>query len=146
MSHLLLISVTWRLFEYFIHRYLFHYRSTNKNILSLIAYSHTIHHDYPRDLKRLIMPPIISVPLAYAFFILFKMVLGSYYQAIYAGFMLGYVMYDSLHYLLHRFNLKNSLFYYLKKNHFHHHFRDNTRCFSVTSPYWDTIMKTRPKH
>ena len=39
---------------------------------------HGVHHDYPNDATRLVMPPIISVPLAIVFYLVFILTLGRF--------------------------------------------------------------------
>ena len=68
----------WTLIEYIIHRWVFHYEpksETGKKIHFLV---HGIHHDYPRDATRLVMPLLVSVPLATFFFYLFMAAFGNY--------------------------------------------------------------------
>ncbi len=60
---------------------------------------HGVHHDYPNDSKRLVMPPSISIPLASMLFYSFYYILGqiSVYP-FFIGFIGGYLFYDILHY------------------------------------------------
>src|ERR1700746_2479330 len=61
--------LTWTLLEYVIHRYVFHYQPTTRLGKLLHFIMHGVHHDYPNDATRLVMPPIISVPLAVVFYL-----------------------------------------------------------------------------
>jgi 4-hydroxysphinganine ceramide fatty acyl 2-hydroxylase len=36
---------------------------------------HGVHHDYPSDSRRLVMPPSVSIPLAILFYFLFEAIL-----------------------------------------------------------------------
>src|SRR5262249_36575 len=58
----------WTLLEYVIHRYAFHYEPNSKIGKQLHFIVHGVHHDYPNDAKRLVMPPVVSVPLAIIFY------------------------------------------------------------------------------
>ena len=62
----------WTLLEYIIHRFAFHTHPTSETGKKMHFLVHGIHHDYPNDSTRLVMPPIISIPLALIFFFLFK--------------------------------------------------------------------------
>ena len=63
---------------------------------------HGVHHDHPNDPRRLVLPPAFSIPLALLFLLAFVGVLGTPLAwAFAAGFYLGYVIYDTLHFLLH---------------------------------------------
>jgi sterol desaturase/sphingolipid hydroxylase (fatty acid hydroxylase superfamily) len=136
--------VAWTLVEYVLHRWVFHYepRTTWGQRLHFLA--HGIHHDYPRDRTRLVMPPAVSVPLAVVFWALFRGA-GPWADAAFAGFVLGYVCYDAIHYAAHHLTLPGPVGAALKRYHLLHHYRDDTRGFGVTSPLWDLVFGTRPR-
>jgi sterol desaturase/sphingolipid hydroxylase (fatty acid hydroxylase superfamily) len=58
----------WTATEYVLHRYIFHYAPKSKWGLRIHFIFHGVHHDYPRDPKRLVMVPSVSLPLAVAFY------------------------------------------------------------------------------
>ncbi|HEX8277147.1 MAG TPA: fatty acid hydroxylase, partial [Segetibacter sp.] len=68
---------TWTATEYVLHRYMFHYMPKSKWGLRLHFIFHGVHHDYPRDSKRLVMVPSVSIPLAAAFYYLFSLFLAQ---------------------------------------------------------------------
>src|SRR5438270_10359839 len=90
--------LVWTLLEYVIHRYVFHYQPKTRVGKLLHFIMHGVHHDYPNDASRLVMPPIISVPLAIVFYAVFMLTLGRFAPAALAGFGVGYVCYDTIHY------------------------------------------------
>ncbi|HEX5316721.1 MAG TPA: fatty acid hydroxylase, partial [Candidatus Kapabacteria bacterium] len=59
----LLGVLLWTLIEYLIHRYVFHYEPKTRWGKRLHYVIHGVHHDYPNDARRLVMPPVISIPL-----------------------------------------------------------------------------------
>src|SRR4029450_8868507 len=61
----LLGVLLWTLVEYLIHRYIFHYVPKTRWGKQLHFVIHGVHHDYPNDARRLVMPPVISIPLAF---------------------------------------------------------------------------------
>jgi hypothetical protein len=67
----------WTLTEYTLHRFVFHYKARSGFGKNLHFIFHGVHHDYPNDLKRLVMPPSVSIPLATFFYFLFKYFLGD---------------------------------------------------------------------
>ena len=77
LSALGLFFIGWFIFtfvEYMAHRYLFH-MDTDTEMKKNIQYTfHGNHHDYPKDKRRLAMPPIVSLLLASFFFFLFPFV------------------------------------------------------------------------
>ena len=52
----LLGVLLWTLLEYLIHRYIFHYEPKTGVGKRLHYIIHGVHHDYPNDGKRLVMP------------------------------------------------------------------------------------------
>jgi len=70
----------WTLVEYIMHRFLFHYTPPDKPwALRLHFIFHGVHHDYPSDAKRLVLPPSVSIPLATLFYLLFNAILPANY-------------------------------------------------------------------
>ena len=63
---LLLIAgiVFWSLTEYLLHRFVFHFVAKSEKSRRIIYLFHGIHHDYPNDSWRLVMPPVVSLPVA----------------------------------------------------------------------------------
>src|SRR5262245_48675371 len=64
VAGLFLVGVLcWTLLEYIIHRYVFHYEPKTNWGKKLHFIVHGVHHDYPNDASRLVMPPSVSIPL-----------------------------------------------------------------------------------
>ena len=61
----------WSFVEYTMHRWVFHYEPKTKWGRFLHFMLHGVHHDYPNDASRLVMPPAVSIPLAFMFYGLF---------------------------------------------------------------------------
>jgi sterol desaturase/sphingolipid hydroxylase (fatty acid hydroxylase superfamily) len=136
----------WTLCEYWGHRSVFHFEPEHGLGARLHWMIHGVHHDHPNDPRRLVLPPAFSIPLAFLFLGLFYVVLGSPLAwAVAAGFYLGYVIYDSLHFALHHTNPKGRLGRRLRELHMRHHFEDHERGFGVSAPWWDIVFHTRPR-
>lgn len=135
---------TWTLTEYFLHRFLFHFQPKSEWGKRLHFITHGVHHQYPNDSKRLVMPPAVSIPMATLFYFLFKFIFNSspLLYPFFAGFISGYIAYDMLHYAIHHHNFKNKIFKQLKKHHYIHHYQDDKNGFGVSSKLWDIIFKT----
>jgi sterol desaturase/sphingolipid hydroxylase (fatty acid hydroxylase superfamily) len=135
----------WTLIEYFGHRALFHIHprsALGRRIQFLI---HGVHHEHPNDPMRLVMPPLMSVPIIAAAFVLLRITAGPAIGVpALAGFVTGYLAYDSLHFYVHHATPANWIGRYLRRRHMHHHFRDDTSWFGVSAPWWDTVFVTRP--
>src|SRR5690606_10884141 len=54
----------WTFTEYTLHRFIFHFQPKTNFGRRLHFIFHGVHHDYPNDSRRLVMPPSVSVPLA----------------------------------------------------------------------------------
>jgi 4-hydroxysphinganine ceramide fatty acyl 2-hydroxylase len=152
--HLTIVSLTglfflgvllWTLIEYLIHRYVFHYEPKTRWGKKLHYVIHGVHHDYPNDARRLVMPPVISIPLAFLFFGLFFLIFGSLAPAVFAGLVFGYLCYDMLHYATHHLAMKSGVWLWLKQYHLRHHFKDDHVGYGISSPLWDYVFRTTRK-
>jgi len=137
--------LSWTLLEYIIHRYVFHYEPKSRLGKRLHFIVHGVHHDYPNDARRLVMPPSISIPLAIVFWVLFALTFGRFAPPISAGFGFGYVCYDSIHYAIHHFAMKRGVWSWLKQYHLRHHYKDDHAGYGVSSPLWDYVFRTTRK-
>jgi len=133
----------WTLVEYTMHRWVFHYEPRSRWGKQLHFLLHGVHHDYPKDASRLVMPPIVSIPLALFFCGLFFVVFGRVAPAAFAGFLCGYLFYDMVHYATHHFSMKRGMWLWLKKCHMRHHYDDDHVGYGVSSPLWDYVFGTR---
>jgi sterol desaturase/sphingolipid hydroxylase (fatty acid hydroxylase superfamily) len=139
--------VVWTLTEYSLHRFIFHYQPKSKFGERIHFMFHGVHHDYPSDSRRLVMPPSVSLPLALLFYVLFYYILGEIrIYPFFAGFLTGYLFYDMTHYAVHHFNMHNKFWLAIKNHHMRHHFMDSGKGFGVSSPVWDDIMGTNFKN
>lgn len=133
----------WTLFEYWLHRLVFHFEPEDGFGARLHWIIHGVHHDHPNDPMRLVMPPAVSVPLGAGVFGLLYLIFGPRYApGLGAGFFLGYLVYDMMHYYLHHFRPHGRLGRMLRERHMRHHFQDDTRGFGISAPYWDEVFKT----
>ncbi len=143
LSLLVLGIFVWTLTEYTLHRFIFHFVPDSNWGRKMHFIFHGVHHDYPNDSKRLVMPPSVSIPLAIIFYFLFKLILGQTLVApFFVGFILGYLFYDMTHYAIHHFNMHNKFWLFIKNHHMKHHYKDPAKGFGVSSPLWDDIIGT----
>ena len=133
----------WTLFEYWLHRIVFHFEPEDGLGARMHWIIHGVHHDHPNDPLRLVMPPAVSVPLALVVFGVLYLIFGSgYAPGLGAGFFAGYLAYDMIHYYLHHFRPRGRLGRMLRERHMRHHFQDETRGFGISAPYWDEVFGT----
>lgn len=145
-SLFLLGLAVWSFTEYALHRFIFHFVPKSEWGKKIHFMFHGVHHDYPNDSTRLVMPPIVSIPLALLFYFLFKNILGDHFlPPFFAGFILGYLTYDLTHYAVHHFSLRGKVSLYLKQQHMRHHYMDPDWNYGVSSPLWDFVFGTYMK-
>jgi sterol desaturase/sphingolipid hydroxylase (fatty acid hydroxylase superfamily) len=136
----------WTLFEYWLHRLVFHFEPKEGLGARMHWIIHGVHHDHPNDPMRLVMPPAVSIPLGAAVFGLLYLIFGTHYApGLGAGFFAGYLVYDMMHYYLHHFRPRGPLGRMLRERHMRHHFQDDTRGFGISAPYWDEVFRTSPR-
>ena len=135
----------WTLFEYAMHRLVFHLRPRSALGRHLIFLAHGNHHQNPGDRLRNIMPLSVSLVLGLAFWLLSRALLGQDGIPIFFGFALGYVVYDGVHYACHQLPMRGPLLSALKRHHLRHHYKDHDSNFAITLIVWDQIFGTRLK-
>jgi len=132
----------WTLFEYLAHRFLFHWIAESEKAQKIVYVMHGNHHHYPRDKERLFMPPLPSIILASLIFALQYVFLRQTTFTFFPGFMLGYLLYASMHYAIHAWNPPFKWMKPLWRNHHLHHYKDEHTGFGVSSTLWDHVFGT----
>lgn len=141
------LAFTW--VEYITHRYVFH-MGTYTKLREKIQYTvHGVHHEFPKDKERLAMPPLLSITLATLLLLLFRLIMGDLAFSFLPGFLSGYALYLSVHYMVHVYQPPKNFLKVLWINHSVHHYKHGEYVFGVSSPLWDYIygtMKEKKKH
>lgn len=137
----------WSLFEYAIHRFVFHFFAESKRAKEIVYVIHGNHHEYPRDKERLFMPPVPSLILASTVFSLMYVTgylfgASGYVFAFFPGFILGYLVYGTMHYAIHAWNPPFKWMKPLWRNHHLHHYKNVELGFGVSSTLWDHVFGT----
>lgn len=141
----------WTFIEYTLHRFVFHFPARGKTQERIIFLFHGIHHAQPQCKTRLVMPPVVSIPLAFIFYGLFTLILSVLLHAswwispLFAGILFGYLIYDMTHYATHHLPMYNGYAKFLKRYHMLHHYKTPNQRFGVSSPIWDLVFKTMPQ-
>ena len=133
----------WSLLEYLVHRVSFHHVPTTRPQVACGYLVHGVHHAYPDDSRRWVLPIVITLPIAALLFWVFTLALGRFAEPAFAGFIHGYLVYDLLHYAIHRGRMPTRLGRYLRQYHLAHHYASPERHFGVSSPLWDVVFRTR---
>lgn len=150
LAGVLLGLFIWSLAEYTLHRFLFHYEPRTAAQEKVFFLFHGVHHAQPQLKSRLVMPPVLSIPMSAAFYGLFYVGVGRlgglphWVAPLFAGFILGYLIYDLTHYATHHFAMRSGYLKYLKRYHMMHHFKTPNARFGVSSPVWDKVFRTLP--
>ena len=140
----------WTFTEYMLHRFLFHHHPKTPRQERIFFLFHGVHHAQPQSKTRLVMPPLVSIPLALVFYGAFYLILGlllgaSHWIApLFSGLIAGYLTYDMIHYSMHHFPMNRGYFRFVKIYHMNHHFKTPDRRFGVSSPLWDVVFGTKP--
>ncbi len=138
--------VIWTPTEYWLHRLVFHWQPKIRGGERMHFMIHGVHHDHPNDAMRLVMPPAASIPLAALFFGLFALIFGTpHAYPLFAGFIVGYLVYDYTHYHVHHHTPSTDAGRKLREQHMRHHFQDHHYGYGVSSPLWDAVFRTLPR-
>lgn len=145
--------LVWSFAEYTVHRFIFHFEPKNPGptMKRMIYLFHGVHHHQPQCKTRLVMPPLVSVPLAIGFWFLFKGIIGvalgatAWVHPAFGGFVMGYIGYDLIHYATHHLPMDWGPMKTLKRNHMMHHFKTPGLRYGVSSPTWDVVFGTNPE-
>lgn len=132
----------WTLFEYIMHRFVFHMVAESERARKFIYVLHGNHHHFPRDKERLFMPPVPSLIISSLIFLIMYAVMRNYVFLFFPGFMLGYLMYGTMHYAIHAWNPPFKWMKPLWRNHHLHHYKNEEQGFGVSSTLWDHVFGT----
>ena len=141
----------WTISEYLLHRFLFHLPVKGEKAQRIVFLFHGVHHAQPQEKTRLVMPPVVSIPLAAIFYGLFQLVLSvilnvpQWVAPVFSGFIVGYLIYDLTHYATHHFPMRSGYAKYIKRYHMQHHYKTPNARFGVSSPLWDMVFNTMPE-
>ena len=135
--------LSWTLFEYVFHRFVFHFQPKSPLQSRLQFLMLGVHHQYPQDRDRLVMPVTVSIPLALLLLIVFQVLMGNSAWCFFSGFAAGYIAYDMMHYAIHHAGgFEGRLLRAIRQHHLAHHFRDTRRGFGVSTPLWDRVFRS----
>jgi len=141
----------WTLAEYTLHRFVFHFPAKGEKAERFIFLFHGIHHSQPQCKTRLVMPPIVSIPLAALFYGIFHLIFSVLLNApqwiapVFSAFIIGYLVYDLTHYATHHFPMRSGYAKFIKRYHMQHHYKTPNKRFGVSSPLWDLVFNTKPE-
>lgn len=139
-------TLAWTLAEYVLHRYVFHWVNDTAWGKRAHFLLHGVHHEFPSDKDRLVMPLLTSIPFSIIFYALYIGTMGVRTgEPFFAGFILGYLGYDGTHYAVHHFKLRSRFGKWVRRHHMLHHHNDHDGGFGVSTPLWDIVFRTMPR-
>ncbi len=133
---------SWTFFEYIMHRFVFHLVSENPRAQKISYVLHGNHHEFPRDRQRLFMPPVPSLIISSVIFLLMYGLMANYVFIFFPGFLLGYLIYGSMHYAIHAWHPPFKWMKPIWRNHHLHHYKSDDHGFGVSTHFWDRIFGT----
>lgn len=146
LSYFFLGLILWLLTEYILHRFVFHFASNKKFVQRLVYIFHGNHHMQPNHPYRTLMPLIVTLPVGVLIWgVCIQMTSIGMGSAIFSGFFAGYTFYDFLHFATHNFKMKSFPFSIWKRHHLLHHYRTEEHNYSITTPWLDTLFRTKYK-
>uniref|UniRef100_A0A7S3ND61 Fatty acid hydroxylase domain-containing protein n=1 Tax=Euplotes harpa TaxID=151035 RepID=A0A7S3ND61_9SPIT len=139
----------WTLIEYCLHRFLFHlelFIPDNRYLYTLHYVLHGVHHAFPMDGGRLVMPPVLGIPYYYLLYGIFSSLISmEVCHGLAVGVIFAYVCYDLGHYYFHH-EQPIKWMEYRKKYHMYHHYKDPDNGYGITTSLWDTVFGTTYKN
>lgn len=135
----------WTLFEYWLHRLAFHFPATTptRKVVSYVLHRH--HHIAPDVPDRLVATPLQSAAVIVPFVLGARAVLPGDDRWLWlgVGIAAGYLLYEFAHYTAHHRRPRTGLGRLVRRHHLAHHFKDSTRNFGISSPFWDVVFRSR---
>jgi hypothetical protein len=137
-------GLCWTLIEYVLHRFVLHMHLQAGAVQRTIERLHLGHHREPHDEAKVTVPVYGSLPIAAALLGVFRLMAGSWAVAasLMIGSIAGYLWYEAAHFRIHCSAKHGRWWRWQRANHFFHHFREQRRCFGVTTPLWDWVCGT----
>lgn len=135
----------WTLFEYSMHRFLFHLPSKSAVMEHFHYVVHGMHHAHATDPMRVIFPPFLSIAFGLLVGVVFILLMPLFWAlGVFSGFIIGYTWYEFMHYADHHIKWKLPWFKQLKRHHLLHHHSSSYegKNFGVTTSLWDKVFKT----
>jgi len=136
--------LSWSLFEYGMHRLVFHYDARSRLGRRFLYHAHVAHHENPRAKNRIPASLFLSAPIGAAYWVLAWAASGSWATAswLFIGLAAGYFSYKWVHFQCHHRRSRLRLLRYLRHYHLLHHYKTPELRFGVTSPLLDLVFGT----
>ena len=136
----------WPVLEYVMHRWVFHATPRNKVSRVLLYAMHGMHHAFPGDRYRLVLPLTLSVLWAGMYMLACTWFMSSPTALVFtAGTASAYALYDVTHYVIHHMHTVRRwrVFAAAKQRHINrHHMGDDWDAnFGITTGALDAVAR-----
>lgn len=135
--------LVWTLFEYALHRFVFHLDVDVRLMKWFVYLIHGNHHHSPNDPMRGLMPLPASLPIAASVWAVFALLFGAPGTWLFLGFMIGYVIYDLLHFACHQWPMPGKLGAAVKRHHMRHHYTEAGGNYAISAIFWDAFFGSK---
>lgn len=135
---------SWSVFEYVMHRFIFHYDARSRLGRKFLYHAHVSHHENPVAQSGLSSSLIIGLPIGATYWPLAWVATGSWVAAswLFIGLAAGFFSYKWVHFQCHHRRSRLRLLRYLRHYHLLHHYKTPELRFGVTSPLFDLVFGT----
>jgi len=135
---------SWSLFEYVMHRFIFHYDARSRLGRKFLYHAHVSHHENPTGKSQFSASLIMGLPIGAAYWPSAWVVTGSWVAAswMFIGLAAGFFSYKWVHFQCHHRRSRWRLLRYLRHYHLLHHYKTPELRFGVTSPLFDLVFGT----
>jgi 4-hydroxysphinganine ceramide fatty acyl 2-hydroxylase len=140
--------VYWSFAEYAVHRWFYHWRPRHRGLRRVVESFHVYHHRMPDDRAVWNAGPALVLLVLVVMGPPALLLAGDLPRAalLMAGATVAYAGYEVAHQAWHARVYHRGPLAWLQAVHLHHHDRDWSRNFGVTTPLWDLLLGsfTRP--
>ncbi len=134
--------IVWSLFEYVVHRWVYHTPIRSSKIRWFVDAFHEHHHRNLDDYEVLNAGFLLSYPITIIVLsVVFLSTWSLYATACFGlGMTLYYIFYEIVHYLIHYKCWSGGYMSFIQKYHLFHHHENWNRNFGNTISFWDRIF------
>ena len=138
-------AVYWSLFEYCVHRWLYHTHFKSKRVRWVLGSLHMFHHNNISDDR------ILNAGFGLIYPLVFLLLVPCYYltglslsevSQVGLGLVSYYCFYEFVHYYIHYKLSNRGYLTNIQKYHLHHHYNDWNKNFGNTITIWDRVFGT----
>ncbi len=136
----------WSLFEYVVHRWVYHIKIKNFRIKWFLDACHLHHHRDHEDHRTLNAGFALTYPMGIVIWLFVFLVSSTGIAcSFFFGTLIYYVFYEHVHYYIHYRPYNRGYIARIQKYHLHHHYKNWNVNFGNTIMLWDFIFSTYDK-